>query len=89
MKAAKLDGVARVAFTDCLGPCSEANVLFLFLDGRPLWLRRMNTELLYDEFFAWLRGALSAGVGRALPPALAERSFTWTGGGVGPVPPIE
>jgi cobaltochelatase CobN len=89
MKAAKLDGVARVAFTDCLGPCSEANVLFLFLDGRPLWLRRMNTELLYDEFFVWLRGVLSAGVMCALPPALADRSFTWTGGGVGPVPPIE
>jgi hypothetical protein len=89
MKAAKLDGAARVAFTDCLGPCGEANVLFLFLDGRPLWLRRMNTELLYDEFFAWLRGVLSAGVARPLPPALAERSFTWTGGGVGPVPPID
>lgn len=89
MKAAKLDGLARVAFTDCLGPCGEANVLFLFLDGRPLWLRRMNTELLYDEFFVWLRGVLSAGVEPALPPALAERSFTWTGGGVGPVPPIE
>ena len=89
MKAAKLDGVARVAFTDCLGPCSEANVLFLLLDGRALWLRRMNTELLYDEFFVWLRGVLSAGVVRALPPALAERSFTWTGGGVGPVPPID
>lgn len=89
MKAAKLDGVARVASTDCLGPCSEANVLFLFLDGRPLWLRRMNTELLYDELFAWLRGSLSAGVVRALPPALAERSFTWTGGGVGPAPPID
>jgi len=89
MKAAKLDGVARVAFTDCLGPCGEANVLFLFLDGRPLWLRRMNTELLYDEFFVWLRGVLSAGVVRALPPVLAERSFTWTGGGVGPVPPID
>ena len=89
MKAAKLDGVARVSFTDCLGPCSEANVLFLFLDGRPLWLRRMNTERLYDEFFVWLRDVLSAGVVRALPPALADRSFTWTGGGVGPAPPID
>ena len=89
MKAAKLDGVARLAFTDCLGPCSEANVLFLYLDGRPWWLRRMNAEALYDEFFAWLRGALNDGGALDLPPALAERSFTWTGGGIGPVPPFD
>ena len=87
MKAAKLDGLARVAFTDCLGPCSEANVIFLYIDGRPLWLRRMNHEGLYDEFFAWLRSALLDG-SAPLPPALAERSFQWTGGGVGPAPPI-
>ena len=89
MKAAKLDGAARLAFTDCLGPCSEANVVFLFLDGRPLWLRRMNAEALYDAFFAWLGGALTNGAAPALPPALAERSFTWTGGGRGPAPPID
>jgi len=89
MKAAALDGVARVAFTDCLGPCSEANVLFVFLDGRPLWLRRMNAEPLYDAFFAWLREALGNGAPLPLPPALAARSFTWTGGGDGPAPPIE
>ena len=89
MKAATLDGTARVAFTDCLGPCSEANVLFLFLDGRALWLRRMNTELLYDAFFAWLRDALSDGAAPALPSVLRARSFTWTGGGQGPAPPIQ
>jgi len=88
MKAAKLDGVARVAFTDCLGPCSEANVIFVYLDGRPLWLRRMNHEALYDQFFAWLRVALLDGGAPPLPPALAERSFEWTGGGTGPAPPI-
>jgi cobaltochelatase CobN len=88
MKAAALDGQARVAFTDCLGPCSEANVVFLFLEGRPLWLRRMNTEALYDVFFAWLRRALIDGVEKPLPSALAERSFSWTGGGDGPPPPV-
>jgi hypothetical protein len=89
MKAAALDGTARVAFTDCLGPCSEANVLFLFLDGRPVWLRRMNTELLYDAFFAWLHDALSNGAAPALPSVLRARSFTWTGGGKGPTPPMQ
>jgi hypothetical protein len=87
MKSAALDGLARIAFTDCLGPCSEANVLFLFLDGRPIWLRRMNTESLYDAFFAWLRDALRDAA-TALPSVLAGRSFAWTGGGQGPLPPI-
>jgi len=86
LKRAELEGRARVAFTDCLGPCSEANVLFLFLDGRPLWLRRMNHEGLYDAFFAWLRDAVENGMPPVLPAPLRERSFTWTGGGEGPLP---
>ena len=89
MRAAALDGHARIAFTDCLGPCSEANVVFVFLDGRPVWLRRMNHETLFDAIFAWLREALSDGAVPSLPAQLAERSFTWTGGGEGPVPPIQ
>lgn len=88
MKAARLDGLARVAFTDCLGPCSEANVLFIYLDGEPLWLRRMNAEPLYDTLFAWLRETLTNGATGQLPPDLAERSFRWTGGGRGPALPI-
>jgi cobaltochelatase CobN len=88
MKNAKLDGLARVAFTDCLGPCSEANVVFLFIDGAPLWFRRMNAEPLYDALFAWLREGLTGGKKSPLPPELAERSFTWTGGGLGPEPPV-
>ena len=88
MRHANLDGQARVAMTDCLGPCSEANVVFVYIDGRPLWLRRMNHESLYDLFFAWLREALGDGVRPPLPRELAERSFTWTGGGDGPAPPI-
>ena len=86
LKRAELEGRARVAFTDCLGPCSEANVLFLFLDGHPLWLRRMNSEALYDELFAWLRDAVANGASPLLPATLRERSFAWTGGGEGPPP---
>ena len=89
MKASALDGQARVAFTECLGPCSEANVVFLFLDERPVWLRRMNDEALYDALFAWLRETLGDhGVPPPLPSELAERSFAWTGGGDGPEPPV-
>lgn len=89
MKHARLDGLTRVSFTDCLGPCSEANVVFVFLDGRPLWLRRMNVEPLFDALFDWLRAALANGsVPPPLPEPLAARSFCWTGGGDGPVPPV-
>lgn len=89
MKGAGLDGVARLAFTDCLGPCSEANVVFVFLDGQPFWLRRMNAEPLFHALFTWLRETLKNGPAVPLPAELAERCFRWTGGGPGPAPPIE
>jgi cobaltochelatase CobN len=88
MKAAHLDGLARVAFTDCLGPCSEANVVFVLLDGRPLWLRRMNGEGLFGSLFGWLGAVLANGTPPALPEPLSARSFRWTGGGDGPDPPV-
>ena len=83
-----LDGAARLSFTDCLGPCSEANVVFVYLDGRPLWFRRMNSRALFEELFAFVQNGLADADG-ALPAALAERSFSWTGGGIGPAPPVE
>lgn len=85
---AGLDGQARLAFTDCLGPCSEANVVFLYMDGRPLWLRRMNTFEPFVELLDWMRKALARRE-TPLPPALSERAFAWTGSGPGPAPPIE
>ena len=77
----------RLAFTDCLGPCSEANVIFLYVQGRPLWLRRINTA---DTFGALLEYATEAVEGGpvALPAALGRHAFTWTGGGSGPTPPV-
>jgi hypothetical protein len=77
----------RLAFTDCLGPCSEANVILLYLRGRPLWLRRMNSPELIAALVDYARAAVDAG-DPALPAALAARSFTWTGGGIGPEPPV-
>jgi len=87
-RAARLDGHARLAFSDCLGPCSEANVLFLYLGGRPIWLRRMNSIEPFETLLGWLGGAFDGGDG-TLPAPLAERSFSWTGGGHGPAPPID
>jgi cobaltochelatase CobN len=83
-----MEGRLRLAFTDCLGPCSEANVVFLYLAGRPFWLRRVNDLDVFSTILAWARAALDGGDDR-LPPALAARSFTWTGGGEGPAPPID
>ena len=82
-----LEGRVRLAFTDCLGPCSEANVVFLYLDGRPIWLRRVNDVDAFTQILDWARGALDGG-DRRLSSALATRSFAWTGGGEGPAPPL-
>ena len=83
-----LEGRLRLAFTDCLGPCSEANVVFLYLSGRPLWLRRVNDVHAFTAILAWARGVLDENIWR-LSPALVTRTFTWTGGGEGPPPPID
>jgi (2Fe-2S) ferredoxin len=76
-----------MSFTECLGPCSESNVVFLYLHGRPRWFRRVNTPARFAEV---LRYADAAGrePGAPLPAALERCSFTWTGGGVGPKPPV-
>jgi cobaltochelatase CobN len=86
VRDAKLDGRVRLAFTDCLGPCSEANVVFLYLHGRALWLRRVNDVDVFAALLDYARAVVDADDG-LLPPALAARSFTWTGGGDGPEPP--
>jgi cobaltochelatase CobN len=85
-RASGLAGTVRLAFSECLGPCSEANVAFLYLHGRPLWLRRMGDRALYADLFAYA-GAAAAGAA-SLPVALAARAFRWTGGGPGPEPPV-
>jgi len=86
-KAAGLDGRVRLAFTECLGPCSEANVMLLYLHGRPLWFRRINTSQALATLVDYCRAAATDGQ-PPLPPDLAARSFSWTGGGIGPAPPI-
>jgi len=83
-----VEGRLRLAFTDCLGPCSEANVVVLYLAGRPTWLRRVNDVDVFARILRWARGAVDGGEAR-LPTALAARSFAWTGGGEGPTPPID
>ena len=63
-------------------------MIFVYLRGRPFWLRRMNSAETFEMLLGWLRGALDGG-DPALPPPLAPRAFAWTGGGEGPAPPIE
>jgi hypothetical protein len=86
-REAGLDGL-RLAFTDCLGPCSEANVIFLYTHGRPFWLRRINTVETFEAVLAWASEVAASGL-VPLPAALAPHAFAWTGGGPGPSPPIE
>jgi cobaltochelatase CobN len=82
-----LAGQVRLSISDCLGPCSEANVVFVYMNGRALWFRRMNSAELVAEVFRYV-GDASADPTRPLPPRLARHSFTWAGGGVGPEPPV-
>jgi (2Fe-2S) ferredoxin len=86
-KASGLADRVRLAFSDCLGPCSEANVVLLYLDGAPRWFRRMNAPELFSSLLTYARGVVD-GHAPVLPPELAARSFAWTGGGLGPEPPI-
>ena len=86
-REARVDSRLRLAFTDCLGPCSEANVVFLYVHGRPLWLRRINTADTFAALLDYAREAVEGGP-VALPPALGRHAFTWTGGGSGPPPPV-
>jgi len=80
---AGLQGKVRFAFSECLGPCSEANVVFVYLDGRPLWFRRINSLELFAALLAYVRTAVEAPLA-PLPEGLTAHSFSWTGGGVGP-----
>jgi cobaltochelatase CobN len=87
-----LDGLVRLAFTDCLGPCSEANVIFVYALGRPYWFRRINSPELIAAVvdFTRLATAPSDPHGASeLPVALAPHAFSWTGGGPGPEPPVK
>lgn len=83
--AADLQGRVRFAFSECLGPCSEANVVFVYLHGRPLWFKRINTPDLFGALFAYARAAVET-PDAPLPEELAARSFSWTGGGLGSGP---
>ncbi|MGH7321162.1 MAG: hypothetical protein ACRELA_16260 [Candidatus Rokuibacteriota bacterium] len=86
-KASGLADRVRLSFTDCLGPCSEANVVLSYLRGQPRWFRRMNSPELFETLLGYAREALNGG-SPDLPTELAIRSFSWAGGGVGPDPPV-
>jgi (2Fe-2S) ferredoxin len=87
-RASDVVGSLRLSFTDCLGPCSEANVVFPYLRGRPLWFRRMNSPELPTDLVVDARGALH-NHDPGLPESLAVRSFSWAGGGIRPEAPVE
>jgi len=86
-KASGLADRLRLAFTDCLGPCSEANVVLSVQGSQLRWFRRMNSPDLFEALLRHARDALDVGAAD-LPPELAARSFSWAGAGVGPDPPV-
>lgn len=86
-KRSSLAGRVRLAFADCLGPCSEANVVFLYLHARALWFRRVNSPELFAALLDYARAAIDDRA-CSLPTRLRAHSFSWTGGGIGPEPPV-
>src|SRR5260370_1828581 len=80
-RASSVVGSLRLSFTDCLGPCSGANVVFLYLQGRPLWFRRMNSPELFAELLAYACDALQDHHVR-LPESLVVRSVSCAGRGI-------
>jgi hypothetical protein len=85
-RASGVTGWVRSSSTDYLGPRREANVVFLYIQGRPLWFRRTNSPELFVDLLTYARDPLRD---RARPTALATRPFCGAGGGVGPEPPVE
>jgi len=85
-KASGLADRLRLAFTDCLGPCSEANVMLLYLRGQSLWFRRMNAPDVLGALLACARGTAD---GDAPPPGRARLAIVLLDRvGLGPEPPI-
>src|SRR2546429_9965549 len=82
-RQAGLQGRVRLAFSECLGPCSEANVVFLYLHGRPLWFRRINSLEQLEGLLAYVHTAVEA-PGAPMSEALTAHSFSCTAGAVGP-----
>ncbi len=87
-KSSELGGRVRLAFTDCLGPCSESNVVFVYLHGQPLWFRRVNSPDAFTAVLDYARAALTDPA-CPLPDGLRALSFSWMGGGAGPAPPVQ
>jgi hypothetical protein len=86
-KTSELVGQVTLSISDCRGPCSEANVVFVYMNGRARWFRRMNSPELVSELLRYIGDAM-ADLTRPLPPRLAQHSFAWAGGGVGREPPV-
>src|SRR5262249_31705880 len=84
-RASSVIGWLRLSFPDCPGPCSKAKVVFLYLRGRPLWFRRMNSPELFADLLAYA-GAAMHDQHVPLLESLAVRSFSWAGRGIGPEP---
>lgn len=69
----ELPGV-RVDTTDCLGPCSQSNVVVIKAPrSRPVWVGGVLTPALTLQLCVWIRrGGPASG---ALPSAIVERIF--------------
>jgi hypothetical protein len=62
-------------------------VVFVYLHGRARWFRRINTVELFSAVLDYARMMIDDPA-CSVPALLGASSFSWTGGGIGPEPPI-
>ncbi|RJQ76175.1 (2Fe-2S) ferredoxin domain-containing protein [Pseudonocardiaceae bacterium YIM PH 21723] len=62
---AELAGIAKIKVVDdCLGPCSDGNVIVVKPQGvKPIWVARVLTDQVVADLIDWIRS------GAAEPPA--------------------
>ena len=64
-----LGDALNLSFSSCLGPCSAANVVYLRLDGRSLWLGSLDNA---PQSISSLLGYIEQALHSVTPPPLTS-----------------
>ncbi|MEK7866351.1 MAG: hypothetical protein AAB434_06675 [Planctomycetota bacterium] len=74
----RLKDRAYVTLTNCLGPCEEGNICFLYANGQGTWFRGMNTDPLVRGLMDYLDQVTQSKSCPSPPEPLASQVFTRT-----------
>ncbi len=71
----RLKDRAYVTMTNCLGPCEDGNICFLYANGRGTWFRGMNSDVLVKALMDHLDQVTKAKANLPPPEPLASQVF--------------